>query len=134
MKIDCNKLDGVEKNKILSHMMLADETVAHLVADTLTKENREVDVKVLFNGVECDGKVLEGVIQDQWKTYKDSVDEKYADIEKLVQQRALKIANDFISEKRGEGLKKLEDIQERLSKVEVELWCIGVYTDDLEDK
>ena len=134
MKIDCNKLDGVEKNKILSHMMLADETVAHLVAETLTKENREVDVKVLFNGVECDGKVLEGVIQDQWKTYKDSVDEKYADIEKLVQQRALKIANDFISEKRGEGLKKLEDIQERLSKVEVELWCIGVYADDLEEK
>ena len=59
MKIDCNKLDGVEKNKILSHIMLADETVARLVAETLTKENREVGVKVLFNGVECDGDVLE---------------------------------------------------------------------------
>ena len=134
MKIDCNKLDGVEKNKILSHMMLADENIARLVAETLTKENREVDVKVLFNGVECDGDVLEKVLQFQWKAYKDSVDEKYADIEKLVQQRALKITNDFISEKRGEGLKKLEDIQERLNKVEVELWCIDVYTDDLEDK
>ena len=134
MKIDCNKLDSVEKNKILSHIMLADETVAHLVAETLTKENREVDVKVLFNGVECDGKVLEDVLQYQWKAYKDSVDEKYADVEKLVQQRALKIAKDFISEKRHEGLKKLEDIQERLNKVEVELWCIDVYIDDLEEK
>ena len=62
------------------------------------------------------------------------MDEKYADVEKLVQQRALKIAKDFISEKRHEGLKKLEDIQERLNKVEVELWCIDVYTDDLEEK
>ena len=34
MKIDCNKLYGVEKNKILSHMMLADGAVAHLVAET----------------------------------------------------------------------------------------------------
>lgn len=68
------------------------------------------------------------------KLIKILVDEKYADVEKLVQQRALKIAKDFISEKRHEGLKKLEDIQERLNKVEVELWCIDVYTDDLEEK
>lgn len=134
MKIDCDKLNSSEKNTILSHMMLQDGDVARLVAATLTKESRDVEVKVIFNGIECDGQVLEDVLQYQWKAYKDSVDEKYADVEKLVQQRSLKIAKDFIASKRDEGLNKLGQIQEVLNRVETELWCIDIYQDNLEDK
>ena len=89
MKIDCNKLDGVEKNKILSHIMLADETVARLVAETLTKENREVGVKVLFNGVEFGKQVHLGyyytlkealrVAKKQREIYVDKLKSLYGD-------------------------------------------------------
>ena len=132
MKIDTKKLNGVEKNKILSHLLLADKTVAELVSKTLSEECRDVEVKVIFNGVECNGQILEDVLQDAWKNYKQSVDEKYADFEKLAQEKALKIAKKFIEDRRHEALTKLENIQDRLNKVDVELWCIDVYEDDLE--
>ena len=69
MIIDCKELHGIHKNTILAHALLypggsKDNDLIQQVLKTLEdKDERVIDVKVLFNNVEYDGQILENLLQ-----------------------------------------------------------------------
>lgn len=118
---------------ILQHLLVdsKDRNLIDQVLKTLEdKEERIVDVKVSFNGIEYDGQLLEDLLQKQWKLRCEKLDKKYSDLEALAIIKAQELFNKFTSDLSHPIFHKLDTIRECVEAVHLELDC---YNPQLKD-
>lgn len=127
MKINTKNLHKEMQKKILPNVMFMSKELPQEVLKTLEGkhgDDRTIDVKVVFNGVECEGQLLEDILQDAWSNYQKETDEKYADVDALVEKRVSSRLAEIVSERQSECLKKLEAVQDKLTQLFVDIECI----------
>lgn len=128
MLIKTKEIDSKHKNTILAHMLLKsprdimDKVL--LTIDHLEGDDRIIDVKVLFNGIEHDGQILEDLLQTQWKFRCDKLDKKYADVEKLATQKAEVLFQARLHDLKEPTLEKLRKIAFVVDQLQLELDCL----------
>lgn len=117
MKIDCKNLHSLVHNNALASIMLKDKAKAEEISNTLTKENRVVEVELYFNGVIMPTEIIEEWLLEQHNLQCEKLKQKYSNIEKEVQNRVDK-ALKKVTEKHIEKLKqKTQKIQNVLNKI-----------------
>lgn len=80
--------DIQDDSVLLSHVLTQSDDVVNLVVGTnLWQEKGEVEVKVLFNGVEADGSVLEEVLNHFVSEVERQLFKQYKDVEAEVNRR-----------------------------------------------
>lgn len=127
MKISTKNLHKEMQKSILPNVMFMSKELPQEVLKTLEGKHgdeRTIDVKVLFNGIEYDGSLLEEILQDAWSTYKKKVEGEYADVNALVEKRVSSRLAKIVSERQSECLKKLEAVQDKLTQLFVDIECI----------
>lgn len=128
MIIETKELNSKHKNTILADMLLnsprdiMDEVL--LTIDHLEGDDRIIDVKVLFNGIEHDGQILEDLLQTQWKYRCKTLDEKYTDVEKLATQKAEVLFQARLRDLKEPTLEKLRKIASVVDQLQLELDCL----------
>lgn len=121
---------------ILQHLLIGseDRTLMNQVLKTLEeKEERIVDIKVSFNGIEYDGQLLEDLLQRQWKLRCEKLDEKYSDLEALAVIKAQELFTKFTSDLSHPIFSKLDTIRECINAVHLELDCFNPQLKDWSD-
>ena len=127
MKINTKNLHKEMQGSILPKVMFMSKELPQEVLKTLEGKHgdeRTIEVKVLFNGIEYDGSLLEEILQDAWSNYQKKVDEEYADVDALVEKRVSSRLAEIVSERQSECLKKLEAVQDKLTQLFVDIECI----------
>lgn len=127
MEIKVRNLHYGEADKVLTHVMLYDETKAKEIAKTLEgvpPKERVVKVSALFNGVEVDGQVIEDLLQERVSQYDKLLKLKYSDIEAEISERVEKIKKELDTQYRSEVIDKIERIRQTLDRIEVDLECL----------
>ena len=127
MKINSKNLHREMQEKILPNVLFMSKELPQEVLKTLEGkhgEDRTIDVKVVFNGVECEGQLLEDMLQDAWTNYQKKTDEKYADVDALVEKRVESRLGEILSERQSECLKKIEDLQDKLTQLVIDIECL----------
>lgn len=127
MKINTKNLHKEMQGSILPNVMFMSKELPQEVLKTLEGKHgdeRTIEVKVLFNGIEYDGSLLEEILQDAWSNYQKKVDEEYADVDALVEKRVSSRLAEIVSERQSECLKKLEAVQDKLTQLFVDIECI----------
>lgn len=118
---------------ILQHLLIdsKDRTLIDQVLETLeNKEERIVDIKVSFNGIEYDGQLLEDLLQKQWKIRCKKLEEKYSDLEALAVVKAQELFNRFSSDLSHPIYEKLNTIRDSVEAVSLEL---DIYNPQIKD-
>lgn len=129
MKINTQNLLSTERKVILSHIMLEDSEKAAEIAKTLDGlkgDDRTVDVKLLYNGVEVNGKVIEDWLQYQVNHFQKQFEEHYSDVEKEIQRRVDKHKKDLEYNYRSDVIDKLNSVKETLNRIEIDLDCLDI--------
>lgn len=127
MKINTKNLHKEMRGSILPNVVFMSKELPQEVLKTLEGKHgdeRTIEVKVLFNGIEYDGSLLEEILQDAWSNYQKKVDEEYADVDALVEKRVSSRLAEIVSERQSECLKKLEAVQDKLTQLFVDIECI----------
>ena len=126
MLINCSELSGKHKNDILAHALLAGphpnidavlKTMEHLKG-----KDRVIDVKVLFNGVEYDGQILEDLLKEQWKHLTDKLEKKYESLDKLANEIATKRFESHVKAQVDPVYEKITKLHTILGEVETSLY------------
>lgn len=129
MIINTQNLLTTERKVILSHIMLEDSDKATQISKTLDGlegDDRLVDVKVVFNGIEVDGKVIEDWLQYQVNNFSKKLKEQYDDIEIEIQRRVSEHKKELEHNYRSEIMDKLGSVNELLNRIEVDLECLDI--------
>lgn len=129
MIINTQKLLTTERKVILSHIMLEDSDKAEQISKTLDGlkgDDRLVDVKVVFNGIEVDGKVMEDWLQYQFESFSKKMKEQYEDIEKEIERRVNEYKKDLECNYKSEVMSKLNSVNELLTRIEVDIECLDI--------
>ena len=129
MIINTQNLLTTERKVILSHIMLEDSDKATQISKTLEGlkgDDRLVDVKVVFNGIEVDGKVIEDWLQYQVNHFSNKLKEQYDDIEREIQHRVSEHKKELEYNYRSEVMDKLGSVNEILNRIEVDLECLDI--------
>lgn len=116
-----------EADKVVTHVMLYDETKAKEILKTLEgipAQERVVKVSALFNGVEVDGQVIEDLLQERVSQYDKLLKFKYSDVEAEISERVEKIKKELDTQYRSEVIDKIEKIRQTLDRIEVDLDCL----------
>lgn len=129
MIINTQNLLTTERKVILSHIMLEDSDKAEQISKTLDGlkgNDRLVDVKLVFNGIEVDGKVMEDWLQYQFENFSKKMKEQYEDIEKEIERRVNKYKKDLECNYKSEVMNKLNSVNELLTRFEVDIECLDI--------
>lgn len=121
MKIDCKNLHSLVHNNALACIMIKDKDKAEEISNTLTKDNRVVEVELYFNGVNMPTKIIEEWLLEQHTLQCEKIKQQYSDIDKEVQNRVDKQLKK-LTEKHIEQLKqKTQKIQNVLDQISNDL-------------
>ena len=110
---------------ILQHLLVdsKDRNLIDQVLKTLEdKEERIVDVKVSFNGIEYDGQLLEDLLQKQWKHLTDKLEKKYESLDKLANEIATKRFESHVKAQVDPVYEKITKLHTILGEVETSLY------------
>jgi hypothetical protein len=124
MKIQTDNLHQEMQRKILPNVLFMSKELPEEVIKTLDGkhgEDRTIDVKVVFNGVECDGQLLEDILQDAWSNYQKQIDEKYTDVDALVEKRVEERIRGILDDRKCEAIQALERLQDGIRQMETHL-------------
>ena len=123
-------LNGIVEGQTEPLYVISEQAYKYLISSLEDKEERIVDVKVSFNGIEYDGQLLEDLLQKQWKLRCEKLDKKYSDLEALAIIKAQELFNKFTSDLSHPIFHKLDTIRECVEAVHLELDC---YNPQLKD-
>lgn len=128
MKINALELLGKHKNCILAYLILEAGSISKYKKqfEEVTKTIHEskdklLDIKIVYNGIEFDGQILENLIQEQWNYVVKKLENKYSNLDELAEQKANVLFNQRINDLKQPTIEKLYKIQSMVDKVYTEL-------------
>lgn len=128
MKINALELLGKHKNCILAHLILEAGSISEYKKqfEEVTKTIHEskdklLDIKIVYNGIEFDGQILENLIQEQWNHVVKKLENKYSNLDELAEQKANVLFNQRINDLKQPTIEKLYKIQSMVDKIYTEL-------------
>lgn len=126
MKIDCKNLHSLVHNNALACIMIKDKAKAEEISNTLTKDNRVVEVELYFNGVHMPTEIIEEWLLEQHTLQCKKLEQQYLDIEKEVQKRVdkqLKKVTGKHIEQLKQKTQKTQNVLEKISNdLEYNCW------------